>query len=171
MTRKPITVGSQTTITECSTIMKNRHVGSMLVMEQGQLAGILTEQDIVRKVVSESMDPKTTKVEDIMVTDLITIKPDADIYDALVIMRDKNIRHLPVMYKKRFVGYVTIKDILKIEPQLFEIIAEKIQMQQDQRPTHEHGDGICDICGEYSTRLYTVEGLLYCDNCKRKKKN
>ncbi|MFH1398523.1 MAG: CBS domain-containing protein [Candidatus Woesearchaeota archaeon] len=169
MTEKPITVAPITTVKECSKIMSSKHVGSMLVIDRSALVGILTEQDIVRKVVAEGKDSGKTKVKDIMNTELITIKPDADIYDALVVMRDKNIRHLPVIFKNKLVGYVTIKDILKIEPQLFEIIAEKIELQR-KGIRHDSDGGICDACGKFNEELYTIEGLLYCDNCKRKKR-
>ncbi|MBW2970751.1 CBS domain-containing protein [Candidatus Woesearchaeota archaeon] len=54
-------------------------------------------------------------------------------YDSLVLMRDYNIRHLPVVHKKELVGYLTIKDILKIEPQLFELIVEKFELREEHR--------------------------------------
>ncbi len=133
MTRRPVTVGKETTIVECAQIMKKKHVGSLIIEDKGELVGIITEQDIARKVVAAELDPMTTKVEDIMVTNLITIDPDSDIYDSLVLMRNHNIRHLPVLVDGELVGYLTIKDILKIEPQLFEIIAERFELREEDR--------------------------------------
>ncbi|MBS1266518.1 MAG: Homoserine O-acetyltransferase [Candidatus Woesearchaeota archaeon] len=133
MTRKPVTVSSDLTIIECANLMKEKHVGSLIIAQNNQLKGILTEQDIVRKVVAGKLDPKKTKVSEIMVTDVMSIEPEIDIYEALVIMRDNNIRHLPVMFKNKITGYLTIKDILKIEPQLFELIVEKFELREEER--------------------------------------
>lgn len=173
MTHKPISVKLDTTINECSNIMLKNHVGSLLVMKNGELKGIITEQDIVRKVVAANLDPFKTKVKDVMVTDLITIDPDSDIYDAIVIMRDRNIRHLPVIHKKKMIGYLTLKDILKIEPQLFELLVEKFELREEEHKPilgeELTPEGICEICGEYSDKLYHIDGLMYCDSCKPEK--
>lgn len=170
MTRKPISVAPDRTIYECSKIMLQNHVGSMLVVVKGELNGILTEQDIVRKVVAKGLDPKNTTVKDIMITNLITMQPDADIYDALVLMRDRNIRHLPIMHKKEMLGYLTIKDILKIEPELFELLVEKFELREEStKPVigeETMPEGICEMCGQHGDRLYHLEGILYCDSCK-----
>lgn len=133
MTQKPVVISSDITIEECAVLMQNKHVGSLIIMESKNIIGIITEQDIVRKVVARKEDPKKTRVKNIMATELMTIGPNADIYDALVIMRDNNIRHLPIVYSGNLVGYLTIKDILKIEPQLFEIIVEKFQLREENR--------------------------------------
>ena len=61
-----------------------------------------------------------------MTTKLVTIEPKADIFDAMMLMRDAEVRHLPVVENKKILGFLTMKDILKIEPQLFDLIVEKI---------------------------------------------
>ncbi len=173
MTHKPISVGPDITIAECSKVMLKNHVGSLLIMTQGKLQGMITEQDIVRKVIAIGLDPHKTKVKDAMITKLITIDPDSDIYEALVIMRNSNIRHLPVLHKKEMVGYLTLKDILKIEPQLFELMVERFELrEEDHKPIFGEEsipEGICEICGEYSEKLYNIDGLMYCDSCKPEK--
>ena len=68
-----------------------------------------------------------------MATDIITTTPEEDIFEALRIMRDYNIRHLPVLHQGKFVGLVTMKDILKIEPDLYEILVEKIELREAER--------------------------------------
>ena len=123
MTKKPVEVSEDITIKKCAEIMKKHDVGSVLVKKKTKLVGILTEEDLVYKVVAEAKDAKKIKVKDIMVTRLITIEPDNDIYNALVKMSNNNIRRLPVIKDNKLVGILTLKDILKIQPQLFEIIA------------------------------------------------
>ena len=126
MTKQPITVAPGTNIQECAKIMDTKHIGSLLVKDGPGVVGIVTEQDIVRKVVIKNLLPSKTQVDDIMAMDLFVVKEDQDIADAILLMREKNVRHLPVLDKKeQFVGFVTSKDILRIQPDLFKLLTEK----------------------------------------------
>ena len=133
MTLNPITISPSKTLREAGKVMAKEHVGALLVKEQEKILGILTEQDIVRKAVAVLGNPATKKVKEIMATDLITTTPDEDIFEAIRIMRDYNIRHLPVMHQGKFIGLVTLKDILKIEPDLYEILVENIELREAER--------------------------------------
>jgi CBS domain-containing protein len=133
MTMNPITIPASKTLREAAKIMAKEHVGSLLVKENDSIIGILTEQDIVRKGVAGTGNTALKKVKEVMETNLTTTTPDEDIFEALRIMRDYNIRHLPVMHKGKFVGLVTLKDILKIEPDLYEIMVEKIELRETER--------------------------------------
>ena len=133
MTMNPITISANKTLREAAKIMAKEHVGSLLVKENDSITGILTEQDIVRKGVAGTGNTALKKVTEVMETNLTTTTPDEDIFEALRIMRDYNIRHLPVMHNGKFVGLVTLKDILKIEPDLYEIMVEKIQLRETER--------------------------------------
>ncbi len=170
MTSKPVSVGPDKTVQDCAQVMLNNHVGSLIIAEGEKLTGIITEQDIVRKVVAKKMDPASTKVSQVMVTEIISAEPDMDIYDALVIMRDNNIRHLPVLHKKKLVGYLTIKDILKIQPQLFEIIVEKFELREEKNKPVDLEEDVCDVCGTSADRLYCIDGVMYCSVCRKNKK-
>jgi len=133
MTHDPVTVSPNKTLRDVSRLMDKEHVGAVLVKEDEKIIGILTEQDIVRKGVGSLGNPAQKKVREIMVRDLTTTTPDEDIFEALRIMRDYNIRHLPVMHGGKFVGLVTLKDILKIEPDLYEILVERIELREMER--------------------------------------
>lgn len=133
MTQHPVYVTPDTTLAECALIMKNKQVGSLLVKEDEELKGILTERDIVRKAVTINTSPGDMKASDVMVQDVITITPEKDIFDALYEMKDYDIRHLPVKKEKALVGFITVKDILKLQPHLFEILTEKIRLREEER--------------------------------------
>lgn len=169
MTKKPITVEPEITVEECSRIMASEHVGSLLVKKAGKLLGIITEQDIVREVVAKNHNPKKVKVEEVMVTDMLTIAPEKDIYDAIVIMRDRNIRHLPVMSKNRMVGFLTLKDILKIEPQLFDLLVERFELREEKsKPVRQQKFrhlGNCEVCGDFTDSLREIDGSMVCPRC------
>lgn len=167
MTIHPISVSKDMTLAECARLMKENHVGSLLVLEKGNLIGLVTEQDLVRKAMAENKDPAKTFIHEVMINELITISPADDIYDALKKMRDYNIRHLPVVERGKLAGFLTMKDILKIQPQLFDLIVEKIEIREEARkPLVEEDEGICDGCGNYSQELEEADGTNLCPACR-----
>ncbi|MGB9749041.1 MAG: CBS domain-containing protein [Candidatus Woesearchaeota archaeon] len=174
MTQSPITITPDTTVQECAQLMRKEHVGGIPVSENGILKGIITEQDITRKIVALGKDIKKP-VKYFMVKKVITITPEKDIYDALILMRKKGIRHLPVISGKKLLGLLTLKDILKIQPQLFEIISEKMSIREaDRKPVFSQSSGICQVCGELKDELKQVDGVFMCRECflsYKKKKN
>ncbi|MCH8003220.1 MAG: CBS domain-containing protein [Nanoarchaeota archaeon] len=168
MTINPVSVSPDISLLECAKIMSEKHVGAVVVKDWNSL-GILTEQDIVRKAVARGFDVNEN-VRGLMEKNLITISPNTDIYDALIKMRDNNIRHLPVVENNEMVGLLTIKDILKIEPQLFDLIVEKFELREESRkpinriiPT----EGICQTCGEYSEKVKELNGTVLCEDCSK----
>ncbi len=87
--------------------------------------------------------------------------------DALNVMRENDIRHLPAEEGGKIIGFITMKDILKIEPQLFDLIAEKIELQEENRKQISvPRDGLCENCGEFSETLHEVEGSRVCPGCR-----
>jgi len=169
MTKKPIEVAPDITLQECSKLMSNNHVGSLIIKENEDLKGLITEQDIVRKAVAVGLDTEKTKVNEVMVKELTVIEPEKDIYDALVLMKKLNIRQLPVMENNNMVGLLTLKDILKIQPTLFDLLVEKFELREEERkPIFNIGEkeGVCETCGEYADKLYSKEGALICKSCK-----
>ncbi|MBN1503390.1 CBS domain-containing protein [Candidatus Woesearchaeota archaeon] len=170
MTKRPIGVLPNTSIQECAKLMKKYDVGNLLIMEDNKLLGILTEQDLVYKVIAKEMDLKRTKAKHIMEKDVITISPEKDIDDALKKMRNLNVRRLPVISKGEVIGILTQKDVLKIEPQLFEIIVDKIELREEaNKPINKIGEreGICELCGEYTNYLYKKQDSMVCFNCRQ----
>ncbi len=133
MTHEPVMITPNKTLRDAAKIMEKEHVGALLVKEDDKIVGIITEQDMVRKGIAGAGNPSQKKIKEIMATDLVTTTPDEDIFEALRIMRDYNFRHLPVMNEGKFVGLVTLKDILKIEPDLYEILVEKIELREEER--------------------------------------
>ena len=96
MTELPIIVDPDISIKECSNIMDKNHVGALIVKNGDTLAGLVTEQDIVRKAIAQGVDVNEN-IHEVMEANLNTIDPSADVHEALIKMRDMNIRHLPVM--------------------------------------------------------------------------
>ena len=170
MTTKPISVSSDLSLEECAKVMSKNHVGALVVKDNHQSRGLITEQDIVRKVLAKGINPLTKKVRDFMEKKLITISPNDDIYSALIKMRDSNIRHLPVVEKGRMIGLLTLKDVLKIEPQLFELLVEKFELREETRKPINRiisNEAICQACGAYVEDVKKIKGSLLCERCAR----
>ncbi|MBI2653991.1 CBS domain-containing protein [Candidatus Woesearchaeota archaeon] len=168
MTTKPISVSSDASLEECAKMMAKNHVGALVIKDNHESKGIITEQDIVRKVIAKGINPLTKKVKDFMARKLITISPDDDIYDALIKMRDSNIRHLPVVDNGKMVGLLTLKDVLKIEPSLFELLVEKFELREETRKPIDRiisREAICQGCGAYVEDVKKVKGSLLCERC------
>ncbi|MAF35911.1 CBS domain-containing protein [archaeon] len=124
MTKSPVTVFDHATVEECAKIMKKEGLGSLVIMDKGKINGIITQEDIVFKVTAERLKLETP-VKEIMSTKLITVTPDTDIYDALILLKEHGIKQLPVVHENKLVGISSVKDILDIEPELFNLWSEQ----------------------------------------------
>jgi len=167
MTTRPVTAESGTSVKECAKLMKRFDVGSVLIKKGDKVLGIVTEHDLARKVIAGGMsydEPADAVMERV----LVTISPDKDLWEAMDVMKRNDVRHLPVVENEKFVGFVTIKDVLKIEPQLFELFVENIKLREEfRKPVAEvtAEEGICESCGNYSEKVYDVDGSKLCKDC------
>ncbi|MBI3036556.1 CBS domain-containing protein [Candidatus Woesearchaeota archaeon] len=176
MTRKPIAVTPETTIRECATVMKENNVSSLVVKEGDMLCGHITDDVLIRNVLAEGLDVDSTTAADVMLVKVATIEPKMDIYDALITMRDYETRQLPVVDKEnsnKLVGLLTLKDILKIQPQLFDLLVDKIVLREEEQKLTSSRypvEGTCDNCGQFFPKLYEVEGDFLCTKCSTSRK-
>jgi CBS domain-containing protein len=111
MTDKPETVEPSDSATDAAKKMKEADTGALLVTDDDELKGIVTDRDIVVKAVAEGKDPDDVDVEDICSTDPKTIEPDADVRDAVKKMREADVRRLPVVDDGKPVGVVSLGDL------------------------------------------------------------
>jgi CBS domain-containing protein len=109
------------TVVDVVRAMDEKKVGALLVMEGGHLAGIVSERDVARKVILGGKEPRSVTVREIMTARVVCGRPDLKINEAMAIMTDRRIRHLPVADGNRVVGVVSIGDLVKetIEEQKF----------------------------------------------------
>lgn len=168
MTRKPVSISPDATILQCVKIMSKENVSSVIIHENDILKGIVTERDLVKKVIGEDLDPKKTRVKDVMSTKMTTISPDSDIFEAIKIMNNKHVRRLPVTNKGKLVGLLTMRDLLKIQPELISLRVDTIDMREEDRKPSRFLDGECSQCGNF-TLIEKVLGENLCEDCKDKK--
>mgnify|MGYP006270336613 CR=1 FL=1 len=134
MTRNPAKTYPDRTVQEACRTMGERDVGSLLVID-GYLLGIITERDVVLRVGAENLCPSETKVSDVMtsIEDMVTVEPNKDIYHAMNLMKNCNVRRLPVVVDKDLVGIITAKDILRVESSLIDLLRDKIRIREAER--------------------------------------
>ncbi len=165
MTKKPVTASPDETIQDCAKKMAREQVGSIVIKDKGELVGIISEKDIVERVVAKGMDVGKTKAREIMIKDLVTITPERDLYDALLLMGHEEIRKLPVVDGKKFLGLLTAKDILKIEPALFDIFSTKIEeLREEEDKPIKWMEGICERCS-FQGPVQRIKGKFICTSC------
>ncbi len=116
-------VNPENSVFEVIKIMAEKGVGALLVMEDDELVGIVSERDYARKVILKGRSSKGTPVKDIMTRDVITTEPEKSIEDCMTLMTEKRIRHLPVVFDEKVVGVLSIGDLVKsiIADQQFQI--------------------------------------------------
>ena len=103
------------TVADVARRMAELHVGAILVLSAGDLRGLFSERDLMRRVVLERLDPERTPVSDVMSRDLATIDEQASIEDAMEMMRRCNCRHLPVLRDGRVVAFLSMRDVMNYE--------------------------------------------------------
>jgi CBS domain-containing protein len=113
LTRKVITATLDTPVREIAEVMKNKKIGSLFITDAAaKMVGIVTESDIVRKVVGGDRIPYVTKAGEVMSAPLITIDIEESVYRAQELMDQKHILHLAVLEKDQIVGMVSIRDLI-----------------------------------------------------------
>ena len=105
-------VSPQTTVLDTIRKMNQHKIGAVLVMHDGQVAGIFTERDVLRRVIGEERSPATMRVAEVMTEDLICVAPETDLDDVAAIMKQKKIRHIPVCTPDgKLQGMISIGDL------------------------------------------------------------
>lgn len=126
--QQPVTAPATMTVREAATIMKQRRVGAMMVVEGGQLVGVFTERDALNRVVAEGRDPQATTLADVMTRDPQTVSPDATFNSALELMHHGRFRHVPVAENGVPVGMVSARDAMG--PELETFVYELLRQEQ-----------------------------------------
>ena len=111
--RELITVVQEASVFDAIKLMADRGVGSLLVMDGGDLKGIVTERDYARKVIIKGRSSESTEVGEIMSTDLVTATSRQTVNECMTLMTDRRIRHLPIVSDDEVVGLISIGDLVQ----------------------------------------------------------
>jgi len=172
MSSPVFTIDEDAAANEAARLMDEHELGCIIVTsKEGKPLGIITERDLVKRVLAKNARASRLSAKDVMTSPLITVDPDETLSEAARRMSALNVRRLGVMYKGNLVGIISSKDILAITPELIEIIQEKAKIEgepviEEEAPEYPPMAGYCDRCGVWSDALEEVEGSFLCEDCK-----
>jgi len=173
MSSPVVTTAEEAPSNHIANLMQENNLGCVIVTNKaGKPIGIITERDLVLRVLAKNLTPGSVTAKEIMTSPLVTIEPEATINDAARRMSRLDIRRLGVLYKDNLVGIISSKDILNVMPELIEIIQERTRIESGEsgEETQEAEEaplsGYCDRCGVYSENLKDVNGQNLCEDCR-----
>lgn len=123
MVEEVVTTEEDTTVMQAVKIMNKLEIGCLIVVRKGKPAGILTERDLLRRVLAKSKNPKKTLVSEVMTKPLVFGKPHMEVEEAVKLMFKMKIKKLPVVGKNgQLTGLITLTDLVRFQPQMISII-------------------------------------------------
>ena len=170
MNKGVVVVSPRDTVEKAAKLMARYNIGSVIVVDKGKAVGILTERDIVRRVVSKNRDSRKTRVKTVMSHPLKVISARSYVEDAVKAFKKYNIKRLPVVNDKgMLIGILTDSEIISTYPAYINLIKESSILEGVplSYPTNEGPiSGVCEECGTYSDDLRWVNGKLLCPVCR-----
>ncbi len=122
MIESVITIDADATVMKAVRLMNQHEIGCLVVTRRGRAVGIITERDLLKRVIGKSRKPGGTKVREIMTKPLIAGQPDMDLEEATRLMFNKRIKKLPVVDHGRLLGLITLTDVARFQPQMIRIL-------------------------------------------------
>ena len=167
MSSPVISVDENEDIVQVSNKMREQRVGAVIVVNRnGNPVGIVTERDIVTRVVADGVDPNMLVAGKVMSSPLKMVEPELDLLDAMKMMDRENIRRLGVIYKGELVGILTDRNILRLVPTIMDIMKEQKEILGETSIGGASMVGYCDRCEVYSSNLREVDGEFLCEECR-----
>ena len=108
-----LTIDPNSSVYDAIKSMADHHIGSLIVMQNERLVGIITERDYSRKIILKGKSSANTAVKDIMTTNVLCTNPGQTVEEAMALMTDKRVRHLPVVENDKVLGIISIGDLVK----------------------------------------------------------
>ncbi|MFH0889724.1 MAG: CBS domain-containing protein [Candidatus Aenigmatarchaeota archaeon] len=169
MVKKIITIGESVNIQTAARAMTENRVGSLVVMRGKNPVGILTESDIIKKVVRRDLSAANAHVKEIMSHPLKYVGPDEDLGSVAKKMIANKIRRIIVMKRGELLGIITHTDIVRASPGMADVIGERLRMREGERPIlQEDNTGTCESCGNISDDLQQAGDEWLCDECRER---
>ena len=122
MITEVITVDVNTNLRKAVERMNSHEIGCLIVLEKGSYVGILTERDVLKRIVAEARNPEETMVGDVMSKPLVVVNPESSLEEAINLMIEKKIKKLPVIENRKLVGLVTMTEIARVHPEMVKYI-------------------------------------------------
>jgi len=129
MVEDVVTVEAEASVKRAVEIMNKHEIGCLIVVKRGKAVGIVTERDMLRRVLVGARDPRKTKVREIMSAPLVVGNSQMEIEDAVKLMFEMKVKKLPIVDKGKLVGLVTLTDLARYQPHMIELLKKIIANQ------------------------------------------
>ncbi len=148
-------------------MMRNNRRYSLIATKKGMAIGMVTDSDLIKKVVAKNKTPSTVKIKEMMSTPLVTISPEEDIIKAADKMKKNGIKRLAVVRNDEILGVIELSDVARASPEMVELLEYKIRLRDKApQPINDTTSGICESCGNYSPHLSRYsDGRWMCETC------
>ena len=172
MSSPVVTVPENTPVDKTAQLMSDGGLGCIIVTSKdGKALGIITESDLVTRVLAKNIRPSKLPAKEVMSTPLITVDPDEILTETARRMSKLGVRRMGVIYKANLVGIISSKDILAITPELIENMQEKARIERETEVDEDRSEstplaGDCERCGSWSENLDEIEGTYLCEECQ-----
>jgi CBS domain-containing protein len=167
MSSPVVSVDENEDIVQVANKMREQKVGAVIVVNNnGNPVGIVTERDIVTRVVADGVDPNSLVAAKVMSSPLKMVEPELKLMDAMKMMDKENIRRLGVIYKGELVGVITNRNILRLVPTIVDIMKEQKEIIENSISSKSSSVGYCDRCEIYSNNLREINGEFLCGECR-----
>ncbi len=133
MIENVVTIEANTPVKKAVEIMNKHEIGCLIVTKGDKPIGILTERDMLKRVLAKSRNPETTMVSEIMTVPVIEISPATSLEEAAKLMFDHNVKKLPVVSGGKLVGLVTLTDLARFQPKIIRILKRIINENTPKR--------------------------------------
>ena len=132
MVKEVVKVGSRTLVDNAVKVMNKNHIGCLIVEDNGETRGIVTQRDLLKKVLEKAKDPRKLVVSDIMTKRLVVGNPDMEIHEAARLMFKKKIKKLPIVENGKLVGLITLTNIARtvdVDQKMIDIVEKLSNMR------------------------------------------
>lgn len=130
MVRDVVTIDSDRSVKYAARVMNYFSIGSLVVMSESKIVGILTERDVMTRVVAKGKNSEKVMIGDVMSRPLIVVSPTTPLEDAVKVMFQRKIKKLPVVSKKKegssLIGMLSLTDVARLQPKMIETIKEMV---------------------------------------------
>jgi CBS domain-containing protein len=114
-------------VKKAAEVMAQEDKSAIIVTVEGKAKGIVTERDILKRIVAEDKNAKNTKLKEIMSSPLVTIEPNTDLEEAARLMFEKKMKNLPVVHENRLIGLLNLQDICLFQPEILKLLRKTME--------------------------------------------
>lgn len=166
MEKKVVTIDVGKNAKNAGEVLKRTRKSSIIVTKKGKPVGIISDSDLIKRVVVANKAASKIKIKSIMSGPLVTVRPDDDILIAVRKMKKSNIHRLPVVQDGKLVGMISMTDIAKTTPEMLDLLEYRLKMKEMPVEIREKfTSGMCEMCENFSENLRKVNDQWLCEEC------